>query len=406
MPQLLASIPAVVHKPRMGSPHDTYVVIVAAGRGSRMAGTVPKQYRLLGGVPVLRRALLQVLNARTTFHKILVVIDPEHRSFYEQALEGLPQDIFIEPVAGGETRQESVFAALEALALLKPHHVVLHDAARIFVAPDLFEKTINALGNAKGAIAACRMTDTLKRTSGDIISETVARENLYAAQTPQAFDFETLYSAHQAALPEKRVDFTDDASLLEWQGHQVAIVESSADNFKLTTDDDWQRAEKLVKAGATKTALGFDVHRFKSGDHVMLGGVKIPHNKGIDAHSDGDVILHALTDAILGLIGAGDIGTHFPPSDAEWRGASSHIFVEKSLQLLHEKGGMLTHCDVTLISESPKIGPHRDKISASIAQLIDLSISAIGLKATTAEGLGMIGNGEGICAYVLVSARF
>lgn len=383
-----------------------YAIVLAAGLGTRLGEGVPKQYRLLAGMPVLRHSLLRVLEAQECFEKIAVVIAPGHEAFYRQVVDGLATDKLLPPIAGGATRQTSVYNALSALAQYEPDTILLHDAARPFALASLFKNAVAALEAAKGVICACPVSDTLKRAASGEVSETVARKDLYAAQTPQAFAYTTLRAAHEAAQKAGRTDFTDDAAMLEWQGETVRLVEGSIENFKLTTQEDWQRAEKRLSANTVRSALGFDVHRFAEGDHVMLGGVRIAHQRGVAAHSDGDVILHALTDALLGLTGEGDIGQHFPPSDPQWKNASSDLFVEKALGLLREHGGSLQHCDVTVIAEKPKLGAHRAAIRESLSKLTGLAASTIGLKATTAEGLGLIGKGEGLCAYVLVTANF
>ena len=235
-----------------------------------------------------------------------------------------------------------------------------------------------------------------------LIVETVSRENLFQAQTPQGFDYALLREAHKRAAREQYESFTDDAALMEWNGHKVMLVEGDMDNFKLTTEADFLRAEKQF-APISKTAFGYDVHAFCDGNHVMLAGVRIPHDKGIDAHSDGDVVLHALTDALLGLCGDGDIGTHFPPSDPQWKGASSGQFVAKAMTQLGLAGIKLIHCDISVLCEAPKLQPHRAQMISNIAAMTGLEPCNIGLKATTNEGLGFVGRGEGLAAYVLVT---
>jgi 2-C-methyl-D-erythritol 4-phosphate cytidylyltransferase/2-C-methyl-D-erythritol 2,4-cyclodiphosphate synthase len=380
-------------------------IVLAAGSGTRMQSDVPKQYRLLRGMPVLRHSLMRLFEARELVKKTIVVIQPEHEQFYRQAVEGLPQDFLLPPVTGGATRQESVLAGLRALARHQPQRVLVHDAARPFITAVLIANTLQGLEQAKGAICAIKVSDTLKRAANDFIRETVTRENLFAAQTPQAFDYATLLAAHIAAKKEDRHDFTDDAALLEWQKHKVALVEGSTENIKLTANDDFRLAEKSFVT-TSRCALGYDVHAYGDGDHVMLGGVKIPHKRGVSAHSDGDVILHALTDAILGLAGNGDIGQHFPPFDPKWKNAPSKIFVAKAVEFLQAGGGCLNHCDVTLIAQEPKISMHRNQIVTSLAAMLGLPVSAVGFKATTSEGMGFIGREEGLAAYVMVTAQF
>jgi 2-C-methyl-D-erythritol 4-phosphate cytidylyltransferase/2-C-methyl-D-erythritol 2,4-cyclodiphosphate synthase len=389
----------------MSSCQNNFVIVLAAGKSERMQSAVPKQYRLLGNMPVLRHSLLRLNQARAQFKKIVVVIQEKHEPFYRQAIDGLPSDLFFNPIEGGKTRQTSVLAGLKALLPYQAENVLIHDAARPFFDVALIENTFKALTRAKGAVCACRINDTLKRTINGLIIETVDRTNLYAAQTPQAFHFKTLLAAHEAALEQERYDFTDDAALLEWRGESVVIVDAPAENFKLTTADDFLRAKTLLQP-AFRSALGYDVHAFDEGDHVMLGGICVPFKRGIKAHSDGDVILHALADAIFGLAGNGDIGEHFPPSDQRWKNANSKIFVDRALNSLNERGGKLDHCDITLIAQEPKIAPLRGKIIVSLAEMLDLPTPAIGLKATTSEGLGFIGRAEGLAAFALVTAQF
>lgn len=381
------------------------VVVLAAGSGSRLGPGVPKQYRLLGNVPLLRRTLQRLEEAKDHFHRAVIVIQPEHQPLYEQGVEGF-ESWLLSPVFGGATRQASVHAALKAIERYDPEHVVLHDAARCFVSPDLIQQAFDALKHAKGAICASPVTDTLKKARQGYVIETVPRESIYTAQTPQAFHFGVLLAAHGKAVEQGIHDYTDDAALLECQGENVAIIESDNSNFKVTTEADWKRAETRLALNVSRFALGYDVHSFKPGNHVMLGGVKIPHTQGIEAHSDGDVILHALTDALLGLTGQGDIGTHFPPSDPQWRGQASHRFVEKALHFAREKEMRLTHCDITVLAEAPKLAIYREAICKNVAELTGLGENAVSLKATTGEGLGFIGRGEGLAAFVLVNAEF
>jgi 2-C-methyl-D-erythritol 4-phosphate cytidylyltransferase/2-C-methyl-D-erythritol 2,4-cyclodiphosphate synthase len=381
----------------------TVAVIVAAGRGTRAAGSaaVPKQYAPLAGVPVLAHSL-RALCSHPQIDAVLTVIHEDDRSLYEAAARPFGKR-FAEPVAGGATRQESVRLGLEALTATPPRQVLIHDAARPLLTADLVTRLIAALGEAPGAIAAEPLADTLKRGAPDgTIAATVERDQLWRAQTPQAFHFEPILEAHRRAAREKMTSFTDDAGLAEWAGLPVKLVASSSLNMKLTTAQDIALAERILAPQArmleTRTGSGFDVHAFCEGDHVWLGGVKIAHDRGLSGHSDADVALHALTDAILGAIGDGDIGEHFPPTDPEWRGAPSRIFLEDAVRRVRERGGRVANVDITLLCEAPKIGPHRPAMRAAIAEILGLDAARVGIKATTTEGLGFLGRREGIAA--------
>lgn len=377
----------------------TVALIVAAGRGLRFGGPLPKQYRLLAGVPVLRRSALAYLR-HPGIDAVRIVIDPAARDLYDAAVDGLGLP---EPLAGGADRQESVRRGLEALAgeAPAPDRVLIHDAARPLVDAATIAEVIAALDDAPGAIAAAPLADTLKRAAasgGDrpLVSGTVDRGGLWRAQTPQGFRFQPILHAHRAAAGAA---LTDDAAVAEAAGLPVRLVPSSEENFKVTTEADLARAEALLTAAAeSRTGTGFDVHRFGPGDHVVLCGVRIPHDRGLVGHSDADVGLHAITDALLGAIGAGDIGQHFPPSDPQWRGAASDAFLVHAARLVAARGGRLVHVDVTLIAERPKIGPHRDAMVGRIAEMLDVPADRVSVKATTTEGLGFTGRREGIAA--------
>lgn len=377
----------------------TVALIVAAGRGLRFGGPLPKQYRLLAGVPVLRRSALAYLG-HPGIDAVRIVIDPAARELYDAAVGalGLP-----EPLAGGADRQESVRLGLEALAreAPAPDRVLIHDAARPLVDAATIAGVIAALDDAPGAIAAVPLADTLKRATasgGDrpAVAGTVDRGGLWRAQTPQGFRFQPILHAHRAAAGAA---LTDDAAVAEAAGLPVRLVPSSEENFKVTTEADLARAEALLAAAAeSRTGTGFDVHRFGPGDHVVLCGVRIPHDHGLLGHSDADVGLHAITDALLGAIGAGDIGRHFPPSDPQWRGAASDVFLAHAAGLIAARGGRIVHVDVTLIAERPKIGPHRDAMVDRIAEILAVPTDRVSVKATTTEGLGFTGRREGIAA--------
>jgi 2-C-methyl-D-erythritol 4-phosphate cytidylyltransferase/2-C-methyl-D-erythritol 2,4-cyclodiphosphate synthase len=381
----------------------TAALIVAAGRGSRAGkeGGLPKQYAPLGGKPLLARTL-QSLAAHRGIDLISVVIHPDDAAHYRAVTAGLePQPA--SPAIGGVTRQESVRLGLEALATSAPDNVLIHDAARPFADCDVIGRVIDALGVHSGAIAALPVTDTLKRASAfGTIAGTVDRAGLWRAQTPQGFRFTAILDAHRRAASAGRADFTDDASLAEWAGIDVALVQGSSRNIKVTHPEDFAMAERLLMTDLgplePRVGTGFDVHRFGPGDHVWLGGVRIEHTAGLEGHSDADVALHALTDALLGAIGDGDIGAHFPPSDPKWKGAASRVFVEDARARVVARGGRISNVDVTLLCEAPRIGPHRDAMRDAISRMLEIDVSRVGIKATTTEGLGFTGRREGIAA--------
>ena len=379
-------------------------IVVAAGRGHRLGGEIPKQYRPLGGRPLLRHCL-DALCAHPKVDAVRVVLHPDDWALYEAAAEGLD---LLPPVAGGATRQESVRRGLESLSGIEPARVLIHDAARPFLEPAIIDRILAALDDRPGAIAALPVVDTLKRGADGASAGTVERCNLWRAQTPQGFHYGEIMAAHQSAPAE---GLTDDAAVAEAAGLAVALVMGAEENFKVTTEEDLARAERLLTtrghAGEweTRTGLGFDVHRFGSGDHVWLCGVRIDHDRGLIGHSDADVGLHALTDAILGAVGAGDIGHHFPPSDPQWRDAASDRFLAHAVALAAARGARVASLDVTLICERPRIGPHRARMVARIAEITGIAEDRVSVKATTTEGLGFTGRGEGIAAQAAASVR-
>ncbi|MDA0787168.1 MAG: bifunctional 2-C-methyl-D-erythritol 4-phosphate cytidylyltransferase/2-C-methyl-D-erythritol 2,4-cyclodiphosphate synthase [Proteobacteria bacterium] len=381
---------------------ETVALIVAAGRGSRMPGDVPKQYRYLHGRPILRHVLDAFLT-HPAISGVCTVIHPDDGAWFVEASQGLALG---PPVLGGETRQDSVRNGLEALARgTAPERVLIHDGARPLVSSALINRVIGALDDAEAAVPALPMTDTVKRVAGNTIIETVDRGGLFRAQTPQGFRFPALLSAHKSAAENSGThDFTDDASIAEAAGLRVAVVAGEERNIKITHDDDLTRATAwLHGARETRVGSGFDVHAFGPGDSVRLGGVDIPHSQALAGHSDADVALHALTDAILGAIGDGDIGSHFPPSDARWSGADSSQFLVHAADLLRQRLGALIHADLTIICEQPRIGPHRDAMRARIADILAVDTDRISVKATTTEGLGFTGRSEGIAAQASVT---
>jgi 2-C-methyl-D-erythritol 4-phosphate cytidylyltransferase/2-C-methyl-D-erythritol 2,4-cyclodiphosphate synthase len=376
-----------------------------------MGGDVPKQYRPLGGKPMLRRTIEAFMGLPGVEH-ILTVIQPGDLARFEACIGGL-ENRFAAPVIGGETRQQSVWCALRALEREAPQRVLIHDAARPLVDAATIRRVLDALDASAGAIAALPVVDTLKRSGSDRgasdgrIVETVDRQLLWRAQTPQGFAFEAIASAHRKAMAARRGDFTDDAQIAEWAGLPVKLVMGAEENFKVTTEDDLLRAERIItlSRGDIRTGTGFDVHRFAQGDRVWLCGVMIPHDRGLEGHSDADVGLHALTDAILGAIGDGDIGQHFPPGDPKWKGAASRVFLADAARRVSERGGVISNVDVTLLCESPRIGPHREAMRAAIATILCLDIGRVGVKATTTEGLGFTGRREGIAAMASATVR-
>ncbi|MHA1517059.1 MAG: bifunctional 2-C-methyl-D-erythritol 4-phosphate cytidylyltransferase/2-C-methyl-D-erythritol 2,4-cyclodiphosphate synthase [Alphaproteobacteria bacterium] len=386
-------------------------LIVAAGRGTRMAGDAkkPKQYCPLGGVPMLARTI-DAFAKHPQIDDILVVIHPDDRTLYEAATAPIGGRL-LAPVAGGARRQESVRAGLEALAAKQTDFVVIHDAARPFVDADLITRVIAGLEEHAGALPCLPVTDTLKRGEAGRIVGTVAREGLWRAQTPQGFWFEAILKAHRAAARDSTLDFTDDAAVAEWFGIDVALVEGSEHNRKLTTAEDLKIADEMLRtdretaAGTVCVACGYDVHALSSGDAVILCGVSIPHTKTLVGHSDADVGLHALTDALLGTIADGDIGLHFPPSDERWRGAPSDIFLKTAADKVQQRGGAIVHVDVTLMCEAPRIGPYRDPMRTRIAEILKIDPSQVSIKATTNEGLGFVGRSEGIAAMATATVR-
>ncbi len=380
-------------------------IVVAAGRGSRAGGPVPKQYHIIDGVPVLRLALA-ALAAHPDIGVIQVVIHPEDDSLYRSAVAGLEK--LRPPVAGGADRQASVRAGLAALADDRPDIVLVHDAARPYLSQALISRAIAAGERYGAAIPGLPVTDTVKCVdSQGRVTASPERAGLRAVQTPQAFRYDALRAAHDAALVAGREGLTDDAAVMEYAGHPVTVFEGEAQNVKLTHPADLDRA-----AGAPSPRLddvrmgtGFDVHAFGPGDHVMLGGIAIPFGQGLDGHSDADVGLHALTDALLGALCEGDIGAHFPPSDPQWKGARSDQFLAFAADRVRARGGRIGHLDLTLICEAPKVGPHRDAMRARIAQITGVGVDRISVKATTTERLGFTGRREGIAAMASATIR-
>ena len=374
----------------------TVALVVGAGEGLRFGGGVPKQYRQCAGLAVMWRSLSAFLN-HPEVASVQAVIHPSHHGLYDEAVRGLPLPA---PVDGGATRQDSVARGLESLAAQAPSRVLIHDAARPLVDHGVISRVLAALETSPGAVPALAVADTLKRGAGGFVETTVDRRDLWQAQTPQGFHFEDILSAHRQVGGE---ELTDDATVAERAGLAVAIVEGAEDNFKVTRTGDLIRAERVLGVGEIRTGMGFDVHRFGSGDHVMICGVAVVHDFGLEGHSDADVGLHAITDALLGAIGAGDIGSHFPPSDPQWKNADSEVFLRHAGELLGAKGGRISNIDVTLVCERPKIGPHREAMAGRVAEILGLAPNRVSVKATTTEGLGFTGRGEGIAAQAIAT---
>ncbi len=380
-------------------------VIVAAGRGERAGGDVPKQYRAIGGQPMLRPSLAAFLG-HAEIGMVQPVINPADEQFYRAAVSGL--DKLPAPVAGGATRQASVRAGLEALAVRAPDLVLIHDAARPFLTGGLISRAIAAGNTKRAAVPAVAVADTVKRIDADDrVAETLDRSRLCLVQTPQAFAFDLIIEAHRRAAAAELENFTDDAALAEWAGHRVSVFEGEAGNVKVTTNEDFTRAEILHLAALSdiRTGNGFDVHAFADGDHVMLGGVRIPYSRGVTGHSDADVALHALVDAILGALAEGDIGQHFPPSDPQWKGASSDRFLAFACERVRARAGMIAHLDVTIVCEAPRVAPHRDAMRARIAAIAGIPVARVAVKATTSEKLGFTGRGDGLVAMATATVR-
>ncbi|NVK35318.1 MAG: bifunctional 2-C-methyl-D-erythritol 4-phosphate cytidylyltransferase/2-C-methyl-D-erythritol 2,4-cyclodiphosphate synthase [Rhodobacteraceae bacterium] len=407
-------------------------IIVAGGRGSRLRTNdedLPKQYQHLDHKTILTHTLETFLN-HSGISQVIVVRHQDDLEFYENAIACLKSDQtakLLPAAIGRDTRQGSVLSGLKALESMSCDFVLIHDAARPFVPSRILDDVIEKLNCGETAIlTALPVVDTLKRYSPDNALETVDRAGLWAAQTPQAFDFEMILSAHERAKLSGKTDFTDDTAIAEWIGVPVTLVEGHPDNFKITTPADLVRARKIAHEGHLMTqtpdtanstlpplealqdvrmGTGYDVHAFDQGDAVILGGVAVPHDKKLKGHSDADVVLHALTDAILGAIGDGDIGAHFPPSDPKWKGAASDLFLIDAIRRVTELGGRIAHLDATIICEAPKIGPHRENIRTKIAQICDLPVSRVSVKATTSEKLGFTGRGEGIATMASATVR-
>lgn len=382
----------------MGQRNKSVALVVAAGSGNRAGGDLPKQYALLAGKSVLAHAIDRL--DHHAIDEVRVVIGAGQEALYAAAIEGrsLPS-----PIIGGQTRRQSVLNGLEALAASAPDVVLIHDAARPFVSRLVIDRLLAALEAAEGAVPILPVADSMARAE-DGLGEAVDRHNMVRVQTPQAFHFKSVLGAHRTWNAEEEA--TDDAQIVRAAGFKVATVAGDPALDKFTYPEDFKRAERRLSAAlVSRTGLGFDVHALADGEALWLGGLHIPFDRGLKGHSDADVVLHALTDALLGAIGEGDIGDHFPPSDAKWRGAPSSGFVNHARMLIDRRGGRVDHVDITIICEAPRIGPHRQAMREAIAAMLRIPAARISVKATTTERLGFAGRGEGIAAQAVATVR-
>ncbi len=398
-----------LHDQMKNSSDKTAVVIVAGGQGTRALRPddpdIPKQYQYMHGQTVIARTIRTFIDHDEVDY-VLPVIASNAYDLYLRATKTLDSDKLLRPTNGGDARQQSVKNGLDHLQELSVGKVLIHDAARPFVTPELVSKLVEKLDSKDGSIAAQKATDTIKKTKQgtDIVLETISREDVWFAQTPQAFKFETIHRLHDKYKDE---EFTDDAQLFEHEGLELAIVESSKSNFKITQPEDFKLAAQQLdqKSYEFRTGQGYDVHAFEPGDAVTLCGVSIPHFLKLKGHSDADVAMHALTDALYGSIGYGDIGQHFPPSDDQWKGAKSDIFLQHAVKCIEERNAQIINCDITIICEAPKISPHSEAMRRSLSTIMNIAENRISIKATTTEQLGFTGRGEGIAALATVSVK-
>lgn len=387
---------------------STVALIVAAGRGTRAGGHVPKQYHHIGGKPILRHSIDTFL-AHSAVDHVIVALSPEDTLYRDVA----PQNDgrLLPPAIGGDSRQDSVRAGLRALADRRPARVLIHDAARPFVTAELIGRVASALDDVEAVIPALPVSATLKVVNASgAVTATIPRDGVQAAETPQGFRFSSILAAHEKAALAG-VTVTDDAGIAEWAGMPVKVVSGDPGNVKLTSAEDILAADRRLAAeaalarGDIRVGTGFDVHAFGPGNEVMLGGVAIAHTRGVVGHSDGDVVLHALTDAVLGALAEGDIGDHFPPSDPQWSGASSDRFLRFAVERVVARGGRIANLDVAIVTEAPRIAEHRAAMRQAIAAICGIAPDRVGVKATTNENLGFIGRGEGLAAYATATVR-
>ncbi len=394
----------------MIDPPDLAILVAAAGRGQRAGEGLPKQFCDLAGQTLLARTLACFVRALPK-SAVLAVIHKNDLAYYQNVIGEIGAALarpLAQPVFGGATRQESVRLGLEVLANwpAPPKIVLIHDAARPFVSDALIERAIRAARDFGAAVPGLALIDTIKEISADgSVTRTLARTRLRAIQTPQAFRFDLILAAHRKANSAGIADLTDDAAVAEFAGHRVHVFEGEKSNVKITVPGDFALAEAKLRGELTdiRTGQGYDVHAFEAGSCIWLGGVRIEHDRGLAGHSDADVLSHAITDAVLGALADGDIGSHFPPSDPQWRGAPSRIFLSAAAAKLRARGGILAHIDATVVCERPKIGPHREAIRQSIAEIMGVCIDRVAVKATTSERLGFTGREEGIAALAVAT---
>ena len=381
----------------------TVAVIVAAGSGLRAGGDLPKQYQKLGGKPVLRHTL-EVFIAHPAISEVITVIAAGYENLYAESVAGLT----IEPaVEGGSTRQESCARGIEAAAKFNPDIILIHDAARPFISHKVIDDVIEKLQTADAVVPVLSVADTMKRADNGVITETLSRDSLYFVQTPQGFHYDKIRAAHKAVAETGINSLTDDAAVAEAAGIKVHIVTGDPANRKLTTNQDMQEAAAKMNSPLPDIRIGqgIDFHTFESGNSVWLCGVEIPHTHKLKGHSDADVALHALTDALLGAIGESDIGAHFPPSDSQWKNAKSDIFVAKAVSLIKKRGGQIGNVDITILAEAPKISPHLDAMKHALSAMLGIKDDRIAIKATTTEKMGSIGRSEGMAAMATALVR-
>ncbi len=382
---------------------STYAIIVAAGSGTRAGGEIPKQYQMIGGTPVICHTV-EAFIGNEDIDGVVVVIGDGHQGLYEDALGGydLPA-----PVIGGSSRQQSVYNGLKAIKHHKPTKVLIHDGARPFISAQVIGNVVQALESVDCVIPAVGVVDTIAQVEDDIVIDKLNRDQLRAVQTPQGFGFSQIFQAHKNAAESENFTATDDSALMS----QVYVVEGDIENIKLTSAQDIKKADEKMSQNIfanlhdIRVGQGYDVHAFEDGDHVILCGEKIPFTKKLKGHSDADVAMHALTDAILGALSLGDIGKHYPPSDPQWKGAASEIFLKGAVKLIEDRGGRLAHCDVTIICESPKLRPYIDAMRQTMANFMGIELDRMSIKATTSEQLGFTGRGEGIAAMATATVR-
>ena len=376
------------------------VLILSGGSGARFDSKIPKQYFKLGEKTIIRHAIDAFLE-HPGIDKIRVVRRPQDKHLYEESVTGIS---ILEPADGGKTRQDSVRLGLESLKDIKPKWVLIHDAARPFPNKSLISRTLSGLNKNPAVVPVLPLLDTIKELEDDrkTIKKTLDRNKLWRTQTPQGFHYKAILSAHRKTAQE---EMTDDAAIFEMAGVPVTVVDGHNENIKITTQEDIQQAIKMLNFSdsVTRVGTGFDVHRFGPGNHVILCGIKIDHECGLEGHSDADVPMHALTDAILGAIAAGDIGSHFPPTDERWRDAASDQFLKYATKLVRDLKGKILNVDITIICESPKISAHREAMRKRISEIIEIPTSSVSVKGTTTEQLGFTGRGEGIVAQAITS---